>query len=82
VLISQLPNSDVAVGGLAGVPPEQGLQAFHAAVAVLLIMAAMAVFFATQVRDRPSVSAKAVRLPIPKPLPLDLRGEGELAKRG
>jgi len=56
VLISQLPNADMAVGGLAGVPPEEGLAAFHDAVAVLLIMAAASVFFAFQVQDRPSTA--------------------------
>jgi EmrB/QacA subfamily drug resistance transporter len=53
VLISQMPDTNAAQGGLAGVPPEEGLQAFHAAVAVLLIMAAGAVFFAFQVQGRP-----------------------------
>jgi MFS family permease len=56
VLISQLPNADAAVGGLAGVPPEDGLRAFHTAVAVLLIMAALAVVFAMQVRERPTAA--------------------------
>jgi EmrB/QacA subfamily drug resistance transporter len=56
VLISQLPDANAAVGGLAGVPPEEGLQAFHTTVAVLLIMAAMAVVFAFQVRERPTAA--------------------------
>jgi sugar phosphate permease len=56
VLISQLPSASAAVGGLAGVPPEDGLRAFHTSVAVLLIMAAMAVFFALQVRERPTAA--------------------------
>jgi EmrB/QacA subfamily drug resistance transporter len=54
VLISQMPDANVAAGGLAGVPPEEGLAAFHDAVSVLLVMAALAVFFAFQVQERPS----------------------------
>ena len=59
VLISQLPNADAAVGGLAGVPPAEGLAAFHDAVAVLLLMAAGAVFFAFQVQERPAAAGAA-----------------------
>jgi EmrB/QacA subfamily drug resistance transporter len=49
VLIVQLPGSDQ---GLAGVPPELGLAAFHTAIAVLVVMASVAVFFAYQVRGQ------------------------------
>lgn len=71
VLIAALPGSSSA-GGLAGVPPELGLQAFHYSVAALLITAAVAVFFAWQVQDpRPAVTAAPH--PLTKPLP---EGEG------
>ncbi len=58
VLISQLPGSTGAAGGLSGVAPPTGLAAFHAAIAVQLGFAALAVFFATQVRDRPPAAAQ------------------------
>ena len=75
VLISQLPSTNAAAGGLAGVPPEEGLAAFHDAVAVLLIMAASAVFFAFQVQDRPS-TVQARRSAQESPLPV-----GEVARQ-
>lgn len=56
VLISQLPSSAATVGGLAGVPPDLGVQAFHNAVAVMLVLAVLGVLFAYQVRDRPAAS--------------------------
>jgi EmrB/QacA subfamily drug resistance transporter len=52
VLIAQLPATQSAAGGLAGVAPDAGLRAFHASISALLIVAALAVFFAYQVRDR------------------------------
>jgi MFS family permease len=54
VLISQVPSAGAATGGLAGVPPAEGVAAFHDTVAVLLVMAALAVFFASRVPERPS----------------------------
>jgi sugar phosphate permease len=51
VLIAALPDSAGAAGGLAGVPPDLGLAAFHSSAAVLMVMGALAVFFAWQVRE-------------------------------
>ena len=51
VLIATVGNSGSG-GGLAGVPSDLGLTAFHDTVGVLLAMSALAVFFAFQVRDR------------------------------
>jgi EmrB/QacA subfamily drug resistance transporter len=52
VLAMALPGTSAATDGLAGVPPEQGLAAFHAATGVMVIFAILAVCFAYQVRDR------------------------------
>jgi hypothetical protein len=61
VLIAALPSSDSA-GGLAGVPVDLGLQAFHWTIAVLAVLGGLGVFFAYQVQDPRPKAAPAVRL--------------------
>jgi predicted benzoate:H+ symporter BenE len=49
-LITRLPSAS-ASAGLAGVDPTLGIEAFHDAVAIMLVTSVLAVFFAYQVRD-------------------------------
>jgi EmrB/QacA subfamily drug resistance transporter len=63
VLIALIPSSSGA--GLAGVPPEIGLEAFHAALAVMLVMAGLAVFFAWQVSDQPATPIRLREVEVP-----------------
>jgi EmrB/QacA subfamily drug resistance transporter len=63
VLIASLPASADAAGGLAGVPPDLGLWAFHTSIVVLAVLGGLAVFFAYQVRDpRPAAAPSTARL--------------------
>jgi EmrB/QacA subfamily drug resistance transporter len=60
VLIASLPVSATAAGGLAGVPAELGMRAFHVTIGVLAVLGALAVFFAYRVRDpRPTIATAA-----------------------
>jgi hypothetical protein len=58
VLIAVLGSGNAGEGGLAGVSPGLGISAFHDTVAVLLVMSALAVFFAWQVQDRAPAAAE------------------------
>jgi EmrB/QacA subfamily drug resistance transporter len=61
VLISQMPSAAAAAaGGLAGIDPNVGIAAFHDSVAVMLVTAVLAVFFAYQVRDRPPAATRVL----------------------
>jgi EmrB/QacA subfamily drug resistance transporter len=63
VLIASLPGSAGGAGGLAGVPADFGLRAFHTTIAVLAVLGGLAVYFASQVRDpRPLAEPAKTRL--------------------
>lgn len=67
VLIASLPGADAAAGGLAGVPPELGLRAFHMTIGLLAVLGGLAVFFAYQVQDprpAPAVVAEPRLVPV------------------
>ncbi len=73
VLIATVGNTGSA-GGLAGVPPDLGLTAFHDTAGVLLIMSALAVFFAFQVQERVPATASVTQPTVAAPLTPALTG--------
>jgi EmrB/QacA subfamily drug resistance transporter len=67
VLIAALPGSSAdGAAGLAGVSPAAGLFAFHATVAALAVLGALAVVFAYQVQERQAQ-------PVPRLIPISER---------